>query len=64
MDKGIWGADVTPSHPSPPPQPILFDLSGSGFVFTAGGIAHNVSATDIEEMLTPNYSPILPPQST
>ena len=62
MDKALWGIDTVPSHPNPPPMPPLVDLGGSGFVFTAGGIAHNVDQTTIEdEYMTPNLSPTLPP---
>lgn len=60
MDKAYWGGDVQPSRPEVPPLPILVDLGGSGFVFTAGGIAHNVDEVTIEQYITPNLSPNIP----
>jgi hypothetical protein len=60
MEKALWGTDVTPSHPDEPPMPVLVDLGGSGFVFTAGGIAHNVDAETIQDFITPNFAPIPP----
>lgn len=54
-----WGTDGPPSLPSVPSQdyPMLVDLSGSGFGFTAGGICHNVTQSDVEELATPSFSP-------
>lgn len=63
MEKAYWGANVRPSMPQIPPLPILLDLGGSGFVFTAGGIAHNVDQVTIEEYTTPNLAPNIPTQS-
>lgn len=60
MDSVVWGSDTTPSLPEVPKQPILVDLGGSGFVFTSGGIAHNIDAATLEELSTPNFSPRLP----
>lgn len=54
-----WGSDVPISLPSAPTTqyPMLVDLGGSGFGFTAGGICHNVTAADLEELAVPPYSP-------
>jgi hypothetical protein len=60
MDKAIWGTDVDPSRPDVPPQPVLIDLGGSGFAFTTGGIAHNVTQLDIEDYTTPTFAPTTP----
>lgn len=54
-----WGTDTTVSLPSVPSEdyPMLVDLGGSGFGFTAGGICHNVTQADIEELATPPMAP-------
>jgi hypothetical protein len=57
MDRALWGSNIRPSLPEPPSLPILVDLGGTGFCFTAGGIAHMVNDVDLEEYATPNYSP-------
>ena len=36
---------------------MLVDLGGSGFGFTAGGICHNVTSAQLEEMATPTFAP-------
>jgi hypothetical protein len=55
----LWGSDTTISIPTAPSKqrPILIDLGGSGFGFTAGGIAHTVSQSDIEELQIPAFAP-------
>lgn len=52
-----WASDVKISMPVPPKvdQPVLIDLGGFGF--TAGGLAHNVSKADVEEIFTPFFTP-------
>jgi hypothetical protein len=57
MDRPIWGANIRPSLPEPPSLPVLVDLGGSGFCFTAGGIAHMINDIDLEEYATPNFTP-------
>lgn len=52
-----WGADCPISLPTVPPLPMLVDLGGSGFGFTAGGICHNVTSAQLEEMATPTFAP-------
>jgi hypothetical protein len=44
-----WLTDTIPSLPNPPPRPIVVSLGG--FVFTTGGIAHNVTSVDKEEII-------------
>lgn len=58
MASTSWGTDTLISMPEPPSrdQPALVDLGG-GFVFTAGGIAHNLTTADAEELLTPTFMP-------
>ena len=56
----MWGTDSTPSLPEPPQNPVWVDLGGSGFVFTSGGIAHNIDAVTLEELATPKFGPMLP----
>jgi hypothetical protein len=60
MDQALWGTDSTPSLPEVPKNPIWVDLGGSGFVFTSGGIAHNIDAATLEELATPTFGPMLP----
>jgi hypothetical protein len=36
---------------------MLVDLGGSGFGFTAGGICHNITASQLEEMAIPAFAP-------
>lgn len=36
---------------------MLVDLGGSGFGFTAGGICHNITAAELEEMAVPFFAP-------
>lgn len=52
-----WASDVPVSAPAAidPARPGLVDLGG--FTFTTGGIAHNITQADREELLTPTYAP-------
>ena len=54
-----WGSDVPISLPTAPTAalPMLVDLGGSGFGFTAGGICHNITADQLEEMAVPFFAP-------
>jgi hypothetical protein len=61
MDRPLWGTDSAPSLPEPPNLPILVDLGGTGFAFTAGGIAHNVSQADLEQYQSPDFAPLPSP---
>lgn len=56
---GLWGTDGVISMPKPSPNSVLIELGDSGFVFTKGGIAHNITDADIEELSTPGF--IAPP---
>lgn len=57
MTKDHWASDTPISFPEPPPGdiPVLVDFDGFGF--TMGGIVHNISQADLEEILTPTFSP-------
>ena len=59
MSQPDWGSDTPISLPSAPTAslPMLVDLGGSGFGFTAGGICHNITAAQLEEMATPPFAP-------
>lgn len=52
-----WGSDTEASMPEPPPKdmPSLVDLGG--FSFTAGGISHNLTESEVEEIAVPTYAP-------
>ena len=52
-----WATDVPISFPEPPSEdaPVLVDFDGFGF--TSGGIVHNLSGADLEEMVTPTFAP-------
>lgn len=54
-----YGADGMISLPSAPTTdlPMLVDLGGSGFGFTAGGICHNITESQLEELRTPSFAP-------
>lgn len=53
---GMWGSDVPISMPVPPEdRPVLVDFGGFGF--STGGITHNITAADREEMFTPFFKP-------
>lgn len=51
-----WGTDTAISMPVPPTQHVLVILGG-GFCFTAGGIGHDLTQADMEEMLVPTFAP-------
>lgn len=61
-DSTHWGADTIISMPAPlrKDQAPLVDMGG--FVFTEGGLAHNLNRADLETYLTPTFqpSPIIP----
>lgn len=57
---GLWGTDGKISLPVPSPNDVLIKLGDSGFVFTNGGIAHDVTEADLEEIATPGFIP--PPE--
>lgn len=50
-----WGSDVRISLPVPPKEDIEIPMGGFGF--TINGLRPNISDSDIEEMMTPTYSP-------
>jgi hypothetical protein len=53
----VWASDTSVSKPEPAAsdQPALVDLGG--FAMTAGGLAHNLTASDVEDIFTPMYAP-------
>lgn len=53
----LWGADTRVSKPEPKDNdtPVLVDFGGFGF--DAGGIRHDVTATDVEEIFFPPLAP-------
>ena len=55
-----WGSDTLISMPMPIDRslPALIGL-GSGWVMTAGGIAHDLDESTWEEMVTPSFAPLL-----
>ena len=54
-----WSADVPVSMPMPSDQE--FGVSMSGFVFTAGGIAHEISHDSYARLSTPDFAPAKAP---
>lgn len=57
MSDPVWGADTIISMPMPlkKNQPALIDMGG--FAFTEGGIAHNITASDVEVYISPPFRP-------
>jgi hypothetical protein len=55
MKRADWGGTTPPSLPEPLRRPRM--LHFGGFVFTDGGIAHDISEAEIEEMQIPPYAP-------
>lgn len=51
-----WASDTRPSLPVPPQGSRLVPMGG--FVFTANGLAHDLSVTDSEEMAVPPFAPL------
>lgn len=62
MTEPIWGADTIISMPNSLQrgQESLVDMGG--FTFTASGIAHNITASDVETYLTPTFRPMINPE--
>lgn len=57
MAGDAWAADVPVSQPEPlGKRPAMVTFEG-GFVFTTGGIAHDLTPTQAEEVFTPTYAP-------
>lgn len=54
-----WMSDTVPSLPNPPDRPPQIGL-GTGFVFTTGGLAHNVTQADVQELIASLFSPEKP----
>lgn len=50
-----WATDTLISRPEPPSDPVLKDFDGFGF--TMNGIVHNLTESEIEDMITPTFAP-------
>ena len=56
--KDVWSADTQVSRPDPVDTlnyPVLVEMGG--FAMTAGGLVHNLSRDDSEEIFAPTYAP-------
>lgn len=53
----MWASDTSVSRPEPVTQalPVLVDMGG--FAMTAGGLVHNITRDDIEDIFLPVYAP-------
>lgn len=53
----LWGADTPISLPEPldPDRPAL--VAFGGFAFTAGGIAHDLTEAERDQLATPYFAP-------
>lgn len=54
-DQDFWSSDVAVSMPLPSKFPVLVPMSG--FAFTAGGLAHDITEVDYKRLSTPDFSP-------
>jgi hypothetical protein len=52
-----WKSNVPISMPQPvdPNVPVLVDMGGFGF--TANGLCHNITSTEVEDVLSPLLLP-------
>lgn len=53
--RDVWAADTPISQPIPPTKPVLVDFQGFGF--TAGGMCHNITEGESEELFLPLFAP-------
>jgi hypothetical protein len=53
----FWASDTPVSLPEPPKRERPAVLDFGGFGFSAGGLTHNITETDLEEMATPTFAP-------
>ncbi len=51
-----WSSDVPISMPLPSENPI--GVAMSGFAFTTGGIAHDITAVSFARLATPDFHPV------
>ena len=51
-----WASDVRVSIPVAPTNDAQVDLGG-GFVFTVGGIAHDITEATAKQISTPTFAP-------
>lgn len=54
-----WSADVPVSMPKP--SPLDKGVQMQGFIFTAGGIAHDIPASEYVRLSTPDWQPRVVP---
>jgi hypothetical protein len=50
-----WASDVSISMPMPPRQPVSVLMDG--FVFTEGGMAHDINEETYLRLSTPDFKP-------
>lgn len=55
-----WASDVRPSMPVAPTEARAIRMGG--FAFTTMGLAHDISATEVEELAVPPFAPARFPQ--
>lgn len=58
-----WRSNTPISMPAPSKDGIPVHVDFGGFCFTANGMSHNISATDIETYLQPIILPDLKPEN-
>lgn len=52
-----WASDTIVSMPEPVPEEYRVLVDFGGFGFSAGGICHNITSSDIENMYYPTFGP-------
>lgn len=52
-----WSTDTFISQPLPASKEMPVLVSFGGFGFTSGGIAHDVTEAQVEEIFTPMFAP-------
>lgn len=52
-----WASDTPVSTPHPPPTDVPVQVDFGGFGFSMNGMVHNLTESDLEEMITPFYAP-------
>jgi hypothetical protein len=54
-NKSDWAGDTSPSLPEANTKRIFVHFGG--FVFTDGGMAHDISSDDVSRLRVPPYAP-------
>lgn len=52
-----WGADVAVSMPTPSKSDHIIRQLGDGWALTQWGLVHDITVNDLEEYVTPTWSP-------